>query len=417
MKQTLLKLKLLLHVLIIISVTLLTSAESRAQYLLNNDSAFKAGTPNSGRLWGYAFGDYYYKAHSDSFNRGGKAQYTGIPQGRTAFQFRRIYLGYDYNISAKFSAELLLAMEDNFPAGNPPSSSAPSGDLLQDNKIAPYIKYMDLRWKDIWKGTDLVVGQQPTPLSAYSEKLWTYRPLERVMTDFTGSTGTYDMGVSLQGAFDPNTKNYGYFLMVGNGSKAVPESDNFKWFYSEIWGKLFDKHLELHLYQDYERINWTPTWHHDRAMTKGLIAYTTPAITIGVEGYINKLHKDNFASRKLGGIDTLNVTANGISVFVRGPIIKDKLGFVVRFDSFNPNENIDNDTYNKYSGTTPGYNDPTTKQVFFLAALDWTATKNVHFMPNIWYSHYATQLAGLTGKINGDYDLVWRLTFFFTFGK
>ena len=100
----------------------------KAQYLLNSDSAFKAGAPNSGRIWGYVFGDFYYKSHSDSLNRGGNNQYTGIPKNRNAFQFRRIYLGYDYNISSKFSAELLLAAEDNFPTGNPPGSGSASGD-------------------------------------------------------------------------------------------------------------------------------------------------------------------------------------------------------------------------------------------------------------------------------------------------
>src|ERR1700693_5663175 len=81
---------------------------SNAQYTWNNDSAFKAGNPNSGRVWGYAFGDFAYKSHKDSLNRGGSNQYTGIPKNRNTFQFRRIYLGYDYNISKKFSAELLL---------------------------------------------------------------------------------------------------------------------------------------------------------------------------------------------------------------------------------------------------------------------------------------------------------------------
>ena len=104
------------------------SNASNAQYLLNSDSAFKAGSANSGRVWGYAFGDYYYKSHADALNRGGSNQYSGIPEGRNAFAFRRIYLGYDYNISKKFSAELLLAAEDNFPAFNAPSSSAVSGD-------------------------------------------------------------------------------------------------------------------------------------------------------------------------------------------------------------------------------------------------------------------------------------------------
>jgi len=403
---------------IFFATALFSGIRSHAQYLFNNDSAFAAGVPNSGKLSTLVFGDYYYKAHSDSLNRGGKAQYTGIPQSRTAFQFRRIYLGYDYNITKDFSAELVLALEDNFPAGNPPSSTVASGDLLQDGKIAPYIKYADLRWKNIWKGTDLVIGQHASPVSAYSERLWGYRSLERVMTDITGSTPTYDMGASLQGSFDPDTKNYGYFLMVGNGSKAVPESDNFKWFYTEFWAKFFDKHLQVFLYNDYERLNWTPTWHHDRHMIKGLINYTTPVVTVGLEGYINHLGKDNFATKTAGGVDTLSVKANGISVFVRGPIIKNKLGFVVRFDSFNPDQDIHNDgVYTKYTSTTTGYNDPTTKQAFFLAALDWTPAPRVHFMPNIWYMHYKTQLAGLSGKVNGDYDLALRITFQYSLGR
>ena len=95
---------------------LISASTLKAQFLLNSDSAFKAGTPGSGRIWGYAFGDYYYKSHSDSLNRGGSNQYSGIQQGRNTFQVRRSYLGYEYKISKKFSAELLLAAEDNFPA-------------------------------------------------------------------------------------------------------------------------------------------------------------------------------------------------------------------------------------------------------------------------------------------------------------
>src|SRR6516225_579574 len=101
-----------------------------SDFYLNNDSAFRAGTPNSGRLWGYVFADYFYKDHSDSLNRGGNNQYTNVKQGTNEFQFRRIYIGYDYNISRTFSAEFLLAAEDDFT----------TGDLLQNNKFTPYIK-------------------------------------------------------------------------------------------------------------------------------------------------------------------------------------------------------------------------------------------------------------------------------------
>ncbi len=418
MKTYLPKLKTLLAFFAFFSVTLLATNKLNAQYLWNNDSAFKAGAPNSGRLWGYAFGDLAYKGHSDSLTRGNKAQYTGIPTSRSTFQFRRIYFGYDYNISKKFSAEILLAMEDNFPAGNPPSSSVPSGDLLQDNKISPYIKYMDIRIKDLWKGTDLVVGQMQTP--AYSltvERVWTYRSLERTITDFGGGTPSYDMGAQLQGVFDPITKNFGYYLMVANGNKAVPENDNYKWFYGDIWAKFLAKRVEIHLYSDYERLNWTHNWHHDRSMLKGFVAYTTPVFTIGVEAFTNKLTKDNFAIKKAGGVDTLTVNGKGISVFIRGSIIKDKLGYVVRYDNFNPDDKINNQVYSKYSSTTTGYSEPSTKQSFFLASLDWTPNKNVHIMPNIWYDHFKTQLTGLTGKVNGDEDIVYRVTLFYTFGR
>src|SRR6185312_16938310 len=54
------------------------------------------------RIWGYVFGDLYYNAHADKTNRGGESMYNGVPQYRNAFQFRRIYLGYDYEITKKF---------------------------------------------------------------------------------------------------------------------------------------------------------------------------------------------------------------------------------------------------------------------------------------------------------------------------
>ena len=38
-------------------------------------------------------------------------------------------------------------------------------------------------------------------------------------------------------------------------------------------------------------------------------------------------------------------------------------------------------------------------------------------MPNIWYDRYIGQQANLTGRAARDYDLVYRVTFYFTFGK
>jgi len=416
-----------------------SSKEANAQYLLNSDSAFKAGSPNSGRIWGYAFGDYYYKAHSDSLNRGGSNQYTGIPQTRTAFQFRRIYLGYDYNISKKFTAELLLAAEDNFPAGNPVTSATASGDQLQNSKLSFYIKLANVRWKNIWKGTDLIVGQVGTPTFALlSEKIWSYRSVEKTITDVR-RTPSYDFGGALQGVFDPATKNLGYNLMVGNGSGAKPEADNFKWFYGDVYAYFLNKKVVVDLYADYERLAWTPVLHHSRQMWKGYIAYNSAAtaskgmdpgtgFTVGLEYFINNLKNDVTATKIAGGTDLLSPSASGLSLYVHGDIIKTKLRFFARYDAFNPNNKVDNSVYKSYVQGTGNYNDnsylgtsatgdETYKQQFVTAGLDFTPAKNVHFMPNIWYNRYKTQLASLNGKVNGDNDLVYRMTFYFVFGK
>src|SRR5579862_3496482 len=284
---------------------LLVSTSGNSQTLMNNDTAYQTplpgvvATPGSGRIWGYVFGDFYYKGHADSLNRGGANQYTGIPTGRNAFQFRRLYLGYDYNISNKFSTELLLAAEDNFPAFNPPSSNAASGDQLLNNKETFFIKLANIRWKNVWKGTDLVIGEQATPTYvAMSERIWNYRSIERTITDVR-RTPSYDMGAGLQGVFDPATRNFGYNLLVATGNSDKPASNSFKWFYGDIYYWFLNKKLVVDLYADYERLNWSSTWHHDRQMLKGFVSYNTQALTIGVEGYVNTLRNDTRAY--LGG--------------------------------------------------------------------------------------------------------------------
>ena len=120
------------YVFIVITYLLAHAWPAGAQEKAVADTSFKP----SGKLWGYTFGDYYYKAHSDPLNRGGANQYTGIEKGRNAFQIRRVYLGYNYEISPKFAAEVLLAAEDNITT----STGATSGDLLGDNKLSFYIK-------------------------------------------------------------------------------------------------------------------------------------------------------------------------------------------------------------------------------------------------------------------------------------
>lgn len=409
-----------------------------------DDSSYVVGKYN---IWGYAFMDYYYKGHSDTagtFNgsyhgRGGSNQYTGVPQSHSAFQSRRIYLGFDYNLSKHFSTEFLLADEDNFTDPNTTVTPVvPSGDLTADGKSTFYLKLANIRWKNLWKGTDFVFGQQATPsFPLLTEVVWGYRSIERTVSDIR-RTPSFDFGAGLNGIFDPKTRNFGYDLLVGNGTQAKPVpfsnagSGNSKWFYGDIWAKLFDKHLILDLYADYYRLNWVPTWHNSRQMVKGYIAYTTPKITIGVEGFMNTLKNDAFLTTKAtpAVTDTANSVAQALSYYIRGRIIGDKLGFFIRMDNYNPNKNITSSNvanYSKIVGHTSNYIEPTADplvnggsasaptvhETFFTAGLDFTPIKSVHIMPNIWYDHYHTMGNGTAD----NHDMVYRMTFYYIYGK
>ena len=93
----------------------------------------KAFVP-SGKLWGYVFGDYTYKLQTNSFNMS-NTQYASTPKDFNSFDYRRIFLGYDYEISEKFSSAFLLASE---------------GQTASDGSRTVVIKAANLKWKDIF---------------------------------------------------------------------------------------------------------------------------------------------------------------------------------------------------------------------------------------------------------------------------
>src|ERR1041384_602318 len=82
--------------------------------MAQDTAAFKP----SGKLSGLVFGDYQYKSKSPDSNnlQSGKTQYT-LPNGYynkySSFEFRRIYLGYDYNFAPNFTGSVVLAHESS----------------------------------------------------------------------------------------------------------------------------------------------------------------------------------------------------------------------------------------------------------------------------------------------------------------
>ena len=103
-----------------------------------------------GKVWGYVFGDYAYVNHADQYassRANSNVTYensTGAtwPQNYSAFDFRRIYLGYDYSFAPKFSSQLTLANEEGKP------------NIDQSSNRDFYIKYASIRWKGLYHNAD-----------------------------------------------------------------------------------------------------------------------------------------------------------------------------------------------------------------------------------------------------------------------
>ncbi len=406
------------------------------------------------RIWGYAFGDAYYVQHAPPLTsaQGKENNYYQTPTGRNAFQFRRIYLGYDYDINKKFKAEVLLAAEPNEnTAPTSSTSSVVSGDNLADGRMSFYIKNFNLRVREVWSGTDFVIGEMATPgfalnesgtnaPTSLSEATWSYRSVERTITDFH-KNNSYDVGAALQGTFDPKTKNFGYVFMIGdntqsnlttvyNPNSAVsptnpnPNTGFFKIFYGDLWAKFLDKKLYVDLYADYAQTSSSiasaavasgtidPQEHN---MFKLFVAYNAKPFTIGVEAYTQKL-KNAMINSVDKSVD--NATVNAFSFWIRGVITPGKWGYFARYDNYNPDSKFDKNA--NYAVNSNGYSsfDPTTKEQFVTAGLDFTPAKNIHFMPNIWLTQYKTQYDPThTGYVPDNHTLVYRMTFFYTFGK
>jgi hypothetical protein len=375
------------------------------------------------KLWGLTFGDFYYDAHADASNRGPETNYNSVPTYRNAFQFRRIYLGYDYDINKKFSVQLLLSSE---PSANTPvqaNTSIANSDNLADNKLAFFIKLIDLRVKNVWKGTDFVIGEQLTPVTVMlTEKIWGYRSIEKTIADFH-RTNLYDVGGALEGTFDPENRNFGYDVMIGNNTLAnlLPAANAntgfYKAFYGDVYAKLLNQTLILDLYADYMKTAPATVvlGGQSHNMIKGFAAYTTPKITFGVEAYTQQIVNGltNVTANKTGE----NATVEAISLYSHGAIYKNKLGFFARYDSYTPDNDFNASDIYTVNTNFAAYN-PFTKEHFITAGLDFSPAKDVHFMPNVWFIQYKDLRDAVTAGYQTDnHVLVYRVTFFYQFGQ
>ena len=315
---------------------------------------------SKGNLWGYAFGDYAYVAHGDSASRGKGAQYAGLGNnttsknealGQSAFDIRRVYLGYDYDINKKFTAHTLLSYEGNSDA---------QGHNVQ------FLKTAYLQWHNIFPKSDLLIGLQPTcSFGTNTEALWGYRSVEKTVMDMRGMDGSTDLGIGLMGKIweakaDSGKKgtSINYILQLGNnsGSNPIPQfsgcgyplnntTDQAKKIRFNLYLNALNDALTVGFYTDY--INYggvhygtSSTLFQSATQTMKFYAnYSNKWFGIGFEYDMQSMKNgeiETFSDSTKGTNDTTNATLSAISVFAHGTIIQKRLNIFARYDMYNP---------------------------------------------------------------------------------
>jgi len=346
-----------------------------------------------GKFSGYMFGDYYYNiARDGAFSNLANAASSGSApgtKGMQAFQFRRIYFAYDNDISQQFTTRFQLEADQTALLGA-------TGDVLTSGRISVFVKDAYLKWKNVFSGSDLIFGIQPTPAYDISEAAWGYRSLEKTIMDLRGIVDSRDLGLTLRGNLaGDGTVNY--WLLVGNGAGTSKlESDKYKRYYAHVQVKPATN-LQATLYVDYkDAANVLDanknSVSHGTLTTALFVGYAEPSnYSLGLEGFlVSQSNAYTPPGGSLGSKTGIGITAFG-SYFIQSDLV-----IVGRYDCFDPNSD----------GNSKG-----DARNYIIAALDWKANKNVSIMANLLFETYEAP----TGGTAPDASVTARLTFYYVF--
>jgi hypothetical protein len=340
----------------------------------------------SGRVWGYVFGDYFYKMQGDSASWS-STQYGNTREGLHAGQLRRLYFGYDFSLAPQFNSRVLLEANDR--------------TTFASGSYGVFLKLGYLEWSNPIATLPFTarIGLIPTPVFATPERTWGYRSVEKEALDARGFGPSTDQGVSVQGTIG-SSKNYGYTLMAGNnsGTRAATEPD--KAFYGSFYGRFFDRRLTIE-----PMVTYLPA-PQGRSNTIGrmFVGYNTEPLRLGAE-LAARREADRLASADGTRED---VTRLLVSAFAAAPLsfVNPRLQAFVRYDHYNPDRD--------FAETRPYENMAAfayTEQ-FFIAGLNYSPVERVHIMPNLWINTYSDRR---TDARQREADVVPRLTVYFTF--
>jgi hypothetical protein len=342
-----------------------------------------------GVIGGLFFGDFAYKIKADSLKRG-NVEYSNIDAPESFFNIRRLYISYDYFISPKFTSQIVLTYE---------------GQTAATSTRNIFIRYMNVRWKNVFKRTDFVFGQQATPIYNFFETTWGLRYIEKTIADMRGIAPASDLGFSVQGRLNEKG-NLNYNFTIANGSGLRPENDKYKRLYATFFGKLFNEKLWFDVDYSYEAT--APSAHQSKHLYKVGVAYKTDKIAIGAEAFDDALKHQAGTIRSVTN-DTVmvNESSVGYSVFLTKRFSK-QFSCFIRYDKFNPDTK-----FNSGNHYVSSYN--VNSENFFAAGLDYQPVESVHIIPNLWYDHFHNKQIKESAALTQNADVVPRLTVYVVF--
>lgn len=321
-----------------------------------------------GKIYGYAFGDFYYKMIGDDVQES-PSQYATMSRGMNGIQFRRLNLFYDIDISEDFFTRILIEGND---------------ETLTEENTTVFLKEAYLRWRNIIPRHDLLVGILPTPTWSigFPENIWGYRSIEKTITEFRDLGTAADYGIAIHGKPLPDGMVQ-YFGMIGSGRTLFYNDNAYKNYYFMIQVKPFSE-LLLEGYVD----RWMGAGGFHKSTYKLFAAYKYDDYTIGTE-FIYQIHE--FAS-----VFERHREVLGGSIFLHGPVFGNINAFG-RYDYYDPDINI----------IASGF-----RENFFVVGLDYRPLPDIQIMPNIWMNTFSPKSKAAGGK---DTDIVFRVSILYNF--
>ena len=361
-----------------------------------------------GKLSGVFYGDYFYNVVRDTAVYRANLPNSALngPESNQGFVIRRVYFTYDYDLAEQFATRFRVELDET------PNSSG-AYNILSTGNVGVFVKDAWLRWKNIFKGSDLYFGIQPTSAYEISEGIWAYRGLEKTIMDLRGIVSSRHLGVALRGKFDDDGM-FGYWVTVANQNSGVQPKDltttvrnGDKYnLYSLSLAYRPTEEVTLTLYGDY-RPTYPVTDPASTAVPKATVSNNTLTgalfasykdgneFAIGAEAFTQQsshTYADPVAVNQLKTLAKVGISVFGWYNF------SDEFGAIGRYDYYDPKSGSDNSE----KGDSRGY---------ILAGLTYKPAKNVQVIPNLLVETYES----IPNGRSIDAAVTARLTFLFSF--